>query len=230
MGSAAWRIRTIYRVLLASYGPQGWWPAESPFEVLVGAVLTQNTSWRNVESALGRLREAGALAGPEALERLERDELEQSIRPAGFHRQKATTLRELVSRVLAVGGLAELLAEDRETLRPWLLEVRGIGPETADSIVLYAAERPAFVVDAYTRRFAARHAIVPGSASYDEIQRLFEHALPPSARVMNEYHALLVRAGKSCCRPTPTCSTCPLRWDLADEQSIVAARDPRPSS
>jgi endonuclease-3 related protein len=214
-GYTAFRVRTIYHVLLASFGPQGWWPAESPLEVVVGAVLTQNTSWKNVEAALRGLRGAGALDAPEALARIPRRDLEELIRPAGFYRRKARTLLDLLSRVGGfAGGWAALLSEDGERLRRWLLETHGIGPETADSIVLYAAGRPRFVVGAYTRRVAARHGIAGRRASYGDVRQLFERALPRSARVMNEYHALLVKLGKVCCRVTPACSTCPIRWDL----------------
>jgi endonuclease-3 related protein len=215
MGARAFRIRAIYHVLLSAYGPQGWWPAESPLETIVGAVLTQNTSWRNVEKALARLRARGALSSPSSLRCLSAAELEELISPAGFYRQKGSTLRRLLARADdAPGALAGVLSMDRTALRRWLLELKGIGPETADSIILYAAGRPAFVIDAYTRRIGARHGIAPRSAPYEELQRLFEVALPASARLMNEYHALLVRLGKSRCGPTPACSGCPVCWDL----------------
>jgi len=215
MRSSRFRIRTIYHVLLAAYGPQGWWPGNHPFETVVGAILTQNTAWRNVELALVGLRTRGALAGPESLGRLAPDELERLIRPAGFRRRKAGTLRALLSRVSREpGGLSGLLSRGEADLRRALLEIRGIGPETADSILLYAAGRPLFVADAYARRIAGRHGLADAGAPYGDVQRLFQSALPRSARVMNEYHALIVRLGKTRCRPTPACAGCPLAWDL----------------
>jgi endonuclease-3 related protein len=215
MRSRHFRIRTVYHALLAAYGPQGWWPGGDPFETIVGAILTQNTSWKNVERALTGLRARGALAGPEALGRLTTAELEQLVRPAGFGRRKARTLRGVLERASQEGGLPGLFSLSDGALRGALLEVDGIGPETADSILLYAAGRPVFVVDTYARRFAARHGLVPDRAAYDDVQRLFEGALPRSVHVMNEYHALVVRLGKARCRPTPRCTGCPLHWDIA---------------
>ncbi len=215
MEFAAFRIRTIFHALLARYGPQGWWPGGGPFETIVGAILTQNTSWRSVEQALAGLRDSGALAGPESLDRLAPEVLERLIRPAGFRRQKAATLKRLVARASREpGGLTGFLSAGDADLRRRLLEIKGIGPETADSIMLYAAGRPVFVVDAYTRRLVARHGLMSAEAPYDHVQQMFARALPPSARVMNEYHALIVRLGKTQCRPAPLCLGCPLRWDL----------------
>ena len=231
MRHAGFRIRTAYHALLAAYGPQGWWPGGGAFETIVGAILTQNTSWKNVERALAGLRDRGALADPAALGRLSDRELERSIRPAGFARQKAATLRGFVSIVgREAGGLRALLSRSEGDLRGALLGVKGIGPETADSILLYAAGHPVFVVDAYARRFAGRHGVVCEGAAYGEVQRLFEAALPRSAHVLNEYHALIVRLGKVHCRPTPRCGDCPLRWDLTIGRPRRGRRDARPSS
>lgn len=209
------RVRVIHRVLLAAYGRQGWWPGTGPFETVVGAILTQNTSWKNVERALARLRGRGALAAPRALARLAPDEIMELIRPAGFARAKSGTLREISARIArSPGGLTGFLSADGAVVRRALLEIRGIGPETADAILLYAAGRPAFVVDAYTRRLVDRHHIAHGAAPYADLKRMFEQALPPSASVLNEYHALIVRLGKTCCRAVPECDGCPLAWDL----------------
>jgi endonuclease-3 related protein len=215
MRSSRSRIRIIYHVLLAAYGPQGWWPGRGPLETIVGAVLTQNTSWRNVEQALEALRTSGALSDHGALGGLAREELERLVRPAGFGRRKAETLRRLLALVpRGPGGLCEWLSTDRDELRRSLLDVGGIGPETADSILLYAAGRAVFVVDAYARRLVGRHGLEHAGAPYERLRHAFEDALPPSVRVMNEYHALIVRLGKAHCRSKPLCSGCPLSWDL----------------
>ena len=215
MAATAFRVRLIYHVLLAAFGPQGWWPGGDPFETVVGAVLTQNTSWRNVERALANLRSAGALADPDAMSGLAPGELEDLVRPAGFYRQKASTLKRLLARTSGEpGGLRGVLSRDGAWLRRWLVETKGIGPETADSIALYASGHPTFVVDAYARRLAERHGLIRSGASYAALKALFEDALPRSARVMNEYHALIVRLGKTRCRPRPDCGRCPLSWDL----------------
>jgi endonuclease-3 related protein len=215
MKNERFRIRAIHHTLLAAYGPQGWWPGDGPFETVVGAILTQNTAWKNVELALERLRAERALESPEALGQVEPEDLERLIRPAGFARRKTRTLRGFLSRVAREpGGLEGLLSAGEAPLRRSLLEIPGIGPETADSILLYAAGRPVFVVDAYTRRLAGRHGLADASAAYDDLQRMFLRALPRSARVMNECHALIVRVGKACCRATPICAGCPLAWDL----------------
>lgn len=175
-------IRSYYRALFRSWGPQNWWPAASRFEMIVGAYLTQNTAWTNVEKALANLREAGvlSLAG---LRRVPLTELERLIRPAGYFRQKAKRLKVLVAYLDRQygGSLTKLLARPTEELREELLNLNGIGPETADSILLYAGNHPVFVVDAYTRRILARHEILPEKASYEEIRELFETALAPVA-------------------------------------------------
>lgn len=174
------QIRNYYHALFRSWGPQHWWPAESRFEMIVGAYLTQNTAWTNVEKALANLREAGllSLAG---VRRVPLSELERLIRPAGYFRQKATRLKIFVAYLdrRYGGSLTKLLARPTEELREELLDLNGIGPETADSILLYAGNHPVFVVDAYTRRILARHEILPENASYEEIRKLFETALAP---------------------------------------------------
>lgn len=204
------RILAAYETLLATFGPQKWWPSDTTFETAVGAVLTQGTAWRNAELAVGNLACVGALS-PEAIDAMEVERLERLIGPAGFYRRKARTIKRLVT---AAGRTQEswerFLAQDAPALRSALLELPGIGPETADAIALYAGRRPVFVVDAYTRRFAVRHDLVRMGAGYDEVQRVFEASLPRDHQLMGEYHALIVKLGKEHCRPTPLCTSCPL--------------------
>jgi endonuclease-3 related protein len=230
MSAFGFRVRTIYHTLLSAYGPQGWWPGDGAFETIVGAVLTQHTSWGNVEGALSLLRKASALRGPRELGHLSPGALERLIRPAGFPRAKAAALRELVALAAqAPGGLDGLLSARPADLRRTLMAVRGIGPETADSILLYAARRPVFVVDTYARRLVGRHRIASPRDSYQRLQRRIERALPPSARLFGEYHALIVRVGKAHCRSAPRCGTCPLAWDLparSREQTLAHKRLP----
>lgn len=204
-------LRDIYRRLLDHFGPQHWWPADSPFEVVVGAVLVQNTSWKNVERAIAQLREAGVLA-PRALVALAQDELEELIRPAGYFRVKARRLRHLVEFLVERydGSLDAMFAEDLDALRRALLGVHGVGPETADSILLYAGNLPKFVVDAYTCRVLVRHGWLEPEADYHRVQELFESRLDGDPALYNEYHALLVRVGHEHCRPQPRCEGCPL--------------------
>ncbi len=214
MSDTARRIRTTYRTLHDSFGGQDWWPSESPFETVIGAVLTQFTSWRNAEIAIANLRRRDALTPP-GLAALGGEELEELVRPSGFFRQKARTLRSLLDTLGRFeGGLTEMLELSTPRLRSELLATRGIGPETADAILLYAAGRPTFVVDAYTRRFACRHGLIGTRASYDEVQSIFLGALPADVEILGELHALLVRLGKEYCRPEPRCAECPLRDDL----------------
>lgn len=207
----------IYRRLYAHFGPQHWWPAESPFEVCVGAILTQNTNWRNVERAINNLKARGILS-PEALHRLSLEELALLIRPAGYFRIKARRLKNFVDfLVLRYGGELSALAEkETEEIRKELLSIKGLGPETADSILLYALERPVFVVDAYTKRILLRHGLTTEESGYDELQELFMKNLPQDPELYNEYHALLVACGKHFCvsrKPrcvSPEGNSCPL--------------------
>jgi endonuclease-3 related protein len=206
-----------YRALLAAYGPQGWWPGEGAFEVMVGAVLTQNTAWRNVERALSNLQAAGVLS-PAGLRDLPRGELERLLRPAGTYRVKAGRLRALLEYLWQAhgGDPAGLARGDLMTLRQELLAVPGIGPETADSILLYAGGHPIFVVDAYTRRLLARLGLFPAGGSYEQVQTLFMQHLPADAALFNEYHALIVRHSKERCRGhSPRCAGCPLAMGCA---------------
>lgn len=197
--------------LLAAYGPQHWWPAETPFEVLIGAVLVQNASWENVKRAIDNLRREDLLE-PRALYGLSVEELEQMIRPAGYFRIKARRLRNLLAFLVKRyrGSLEAMFRTPMAELRRRLLQVHGIGPETADSILLYAGGLPTFVVDAYTHRVFARHGWIGFDADYYQLKDLFEGSLPHDAELFNEYHALLVRVGKEHCRKRPRCAGCPL--------------------
>jgi len=208
------RIERLFRSLAGYYGPLHWWPADSPWEVVLGAILTQNTAWRNVEQAIAALKATISLT-PEALLQLPLGQLEALIRPAGFFRQKAERL-QLFARYLVErhgGSLATLLDGTLEAVRAELLTLKGVGPETADSILLYAGGRPSFVIDAYTRRLLGRLGLLTGGESYAEIRHLFMSRLPADADLFNEYHALIVEHCKQFCRKRPLCDTCPLRVD-----------------
>jgi endonuclease-3 related protein len=200
-----------YERLLARFGPQKWWPGESPFEVLVGAILVQNTSWKNVERALDNLREAGVLTAG-ALYALAQADLEELIRPAGYYRVKAKRLRNLLGVLCQQygGSLDAMFAQDLPAARRELLAIHGVGPETADAILLYAGGLPSFVVDAYTHRIFARHGWIGFDADYHQLQEHIEDSLPRDAALFNEYHALLVAVGKQFCRKVPLCADCPL--------------------
>ncbi|MGB7846670.1 MAG: endonuclease III domain-containing protein [Candidatus Acidiferrum sp.] len=203
----------FYDALLRAYGPQGWWPGRTRFEVIVGAILTQNTSWSNVERAIAELRRAELLSA-DAIERVPLARLSRLIRSSGYFRQKARKLKAFVQylREQYQGSLDKLFATPTTELREELLAVHGIGPETADSILLYAGNHPVFVVDAYTRRILERHGLAQGKESYNEIRRLFEQSLPANAALFNEYHALIVHAGKHFCRKGEAdCAHCALQ-------------------
>ena len=208
----------VYQRLYESFGPQNWWPAESAFEVVLGAVLVQNTAWKNVEKALENLRQADLLSA-EALYYLRPEELEELIRPAGYFRMKTRRLRNLLRYLFEHynGSLDTLFKLDTETLREQLLEINGVGPETADSILLYAANRPIFVVDTYTHRVLKRHGWIDYEADYATVQAHFQAHLEPDPQLYNEFHALLVRVGHLYCGKTPRCEECPLaEWLPAD--------------
>ncbi|MEE8370301.1 MAG: endonuclease [Dehalococcoidia bacterium] len=211
MESRCDRLLDVYKRLYEAHGPQRWWPGETPFEVIVGAILTQSAAWSNVEKAIGNLRAAGALS-PEALRRLSEGELARLIYPSGYFNAKARKLKALLAPLFERfrGDLETLLACPAGELRTLLLATHGIGPETADSILLYAAGRPQFVVDAFTRRLFTRLALAPPHDSYEGWQRLFMDALPTEAPLYNEYHALIVRHAKEVCRKRPLCPNCPL--------------------
>lgn len=201
----------MYHTLFDCFGPQYWWPAESRFEVMVGAVLAQNTNWRNAERALANLK-AERLLTPKAIFQLKVNRLERLIRPSGFFRLKAKRLKSMVQWYwLRYRGMSRVVGvRPTDALRQELLDLPGIGPETADSILLYAFERPVFVVDAYTRRFCLRHQLVRPQAGYVEIQDFFMNNLRANHHLFNEYHALLVKLAKTYCQSEPRCSGCPV--------------------
>jgi endonuclease III related protein len=216
------KIRTFYQTMLAAYGPQGWWPAQTAFEMIVGAILTQNTSWKNVERAIENLKREGLLT-PAALHAMPIERLAEVIRPAGYFNIKARRLRNFVDRLVGDfgGDLDVLFALSTGGLRETILEVSGIGPETADSIVLYAAGKPVFVVDAYTARILYRHGMIDRDATYEDMQGLMQGALPDDVAMLKEYHALLVAVGKGHCKKrAPECSGCPLSPYLEDGQPV----------
>jgi|RhiMethySRZTD1v2_1073278.scaffolds.fasta_scaffold45165_2 endonuclease-3 related protein len=200
-------LERLLRELALGHGPQRWWPAETPFEVMVGAVLTQNTSWGNVERALAGLKARSALT-PARILGLARDELEGCIRASGYFRAKARKLAELSRWYLEAGGLRRLTQGPLDEVRGELLGVWGIGPETADSILCYAAGRRVAVVDAYARRVLGRHGLVDAELPYETLRAWLEERLVPSQAVHEEAHALFVRAGYHHCKPTPRCDGC----------------------
>ena len=205
-------LMEVYRRLFDAFGPQHWWPGNSPFEVIVGAVLVQNTSWQNVKRAIENLRQADLLQ-PHALYETPIEELEELIRPAGYFRIKARRLHALLTFLVERydGSLDAMFATSVDVLREQLLGVHGVGPETADSILLYAGNLPSFVVDAYTYRVFARHGWIGFETDYHAIQDYFQSGLPDDVALYNEYHALLVRLGKDYChKRAPKCGQCPL--------------------
>jgi endonuclease-3 related protein len=205
------RLLAFYKRLHAAYGPQGWWPGQTPFEVCLGAILTQNTSWTNAERALAQLRSKG-LVSYRALREVPPMRLAPLIRSSGYFNLKALRVSAFVGFVgREYGGRVAAMRRDTpRALRTKLLAVRGIGPETADSIVLYAAGLPLFVVDAYTRRIFARLGMISGREPYDAVQALFMSSLPGDAGLYNDYHAQIVRLAKEACRTRPLCGRCPL--------------------
>lgn len=220
------KIEKIYSVLLDAYGPQGWWPLTPAgktrtrrhsgkprtgahrFEIMIGAVLTQNTAWTNVEKALEQLHKS-ELVRHDALLKVRKDRIGKLIRSAGYYNQKADRL-VLISRFVKQHGIKSLLAKDAGELRDMLLAVKGIGPETADSIVLYAFEKPSFVIDAYTKRIFSRVGLCSADVSYDELQEMFVKTLASDVDVFQEYHALIVEHAKRHCRARPDCEGCPV--------------------
>jgi endonuclease III related protein len=245
-------ITHYYRALLTRWGPQNWWPAQSRFEVIVGAYLTQNTNWSNVERAITNLRRAGALS-VKGIRELPLKRLQELIRPSGYYRQKAEKLKAFI-RFLDInysGSLDRMFAQATEKLRAELLALNGVGPETADSILLYAGNHPVFVVDTYTRRILERHGIIPAKTKYEEIRAIIEQSVSSSAPELlrvaeqgadprhavsrmsrssrgelaqhyNELHALIVRTGNLYCRSTPKCEGCPLQKFLTAEAKATA--------
>jgi len=204
-------LSEIYQLLFERFGHQHWWPGDTQFEIITGAVLTQNTSWTNVEKAIANLKSADRLS-PEKLYHLDISQLAELIRPAGYYNIKAKRLKSFVNWLFENydGKLSNLQSLDTNRLRAELLAIKGVGRETADSILLYAFDRPTFVVDAYTARIVFRHGLIGPDTDYEQLRELFESSLPPDTHLFNEYHALLVRAGKEFCRPKARCTKCPL--------------------
>jgi endonuclease III related protein len=222
-GNEASALLDIYERLYAAYGPQHWWPGESAFEIIVGAILTQSAAWTNVERTLANLKAANALS-PTGIASLREVELAELIRPSGYFNAKARKLKAFVAlHYERFGGdLEQMLASPVDQLRPTLLATYGIGPETADSILLYAGHHPVFVIDAYTQRTLRRLGFAPETDDYAGWRALFMRALPRDPQVFNEYHALIVRHGKDVCRKRPLCEECPLR-EICPGRFAVAA-------
>ena len=204
-------LTEIYHLLFERFGPQHWWPGETQFEIIVGAILTQNTNWGNVEKAIANLKSADLLS-PEKLHNIEVSQLAELIRPAGYYNIKAKRLKNFLDWFFENydGKLSELENVDTERLRTELLGIKGVGRETADSILLYALDREIFVVDAYTARVAVRHGLIEPEADYEQLRELFQSNLAQDTKFFNEYHALLVKVGKEFCRPKARCAGCPL--------------------
>jgi endonuclease-3 related protein len=226
--NATTEIRRYYKALSRAYGPQQWWPARTRFEVIVGAFLTQNTAWTNVEKALRNLRRAGILSVG-GIRQTPLHELEQLVRPSGYFRQKASRLKAFVEFLHREygGSLSRMFAQSTASLREQLLALNGVGAETADAILLYAGRHPVFVVDTYTRRILDRHGITQFKARYNEVRDLFERALgngTRSAVIFNQAHALIVQVGKNHCRKEASCEGCPLERFLPITQNQFSSQ------
>ena len=213
----------IYERLFHAYGPQHWWPGDSPFEIIIGAILTQSTAWTNVEKALNNLKNAGVLS-PESLRDIPEADLARLIQPSGYFNAKAKKVKAFMAYLWDArhGDLDSLLHGNPVCLRDELLSIYGIGPETADDIVLYAAVMPSFVIDAYTRRILQRLGLDQGATTYDEYQQVFHTSLPPDMPLFNEYHGLLVKHGKDVCKKRPVCAGCCLLEVCPTGKSVVA--------
>ncbi|MDF7799868.1 endonuclease III domain-containing protein [Pontiellaceae bacterium B1224] len=213
-------IDDAYEAVFDRYGKQRWWPAETQFEMMLGAILTQNTAWTNVEKALSNLRKNDAL-NFQSLEKASREQIAEWIRPAGYFNQKSGYIKSMIETIRDRfdGSLDQLFSLETSKLRKELLSWKGIGPETADSIILYAAKHPVFVVDAYTKRICSRHGWIDEKATYDAVAKLFTDNLTSDVQLFNEYHALIVRVCKDHCNSKPKCEGCPLESFLpADER------------
>ena len=219
-------LREIYRLLYRAYGPQDWWPGDGPFDVIVGAILTQAASWKNVELAIGRLKAADCWSFA-AIQRCPPAELAAIIRPSGYFNVKAAKLKAFAAHVLERygGDLSLMFAQDTQSLRAELRSIYGVGPETADDILVYAAGKPSFVIDAYTIRILQRVGLVPeeGRGGYADFQRLFHQQLPGDVALFNEYHALLDHHAGATCRKVPACAGCCLRKVCLTGQTAAPA-------
>lgn len=211
MGTTGQKIKQIYELLFERFGPQRWWPGETKDEIIAGAILTQNTNWQNVEKAINNLKAASVMS-LEKLYLLDQQELAELIRPAGYYNIKAKRLKSFLNWLFENhnGSLAEVESLDTRTLREELLSINGIGRETADSILLYAFGRPIFVIDTYTYRIIVRHQLIEPECDYEQLRSFFEDNLKEDVKLFNEFHALIVRAGKEFCRPKARCENCPL--------------------
>jgi endonuclease-3 related protein len=205
-------LMKIYRTLYRAYGPRHWWPGDTSFEVMVGAILTQNTSWRNADKAIQKLKGKGVL-NPRGIHCLKKSQLASLIKSSGYYRIKTDRLKCFIDFLFEEyrGNIEKMGRERLGELREKLLRVKGIGPETADSILLYGLRKPIFVVDAYTKRILSRHGLISEKAPYGEVQKLFMDHLPLDEKLFNEYHALLVYLGKTVCKKMPRCELCPLK-------------------
>lgn len=211
------RIQNIFEHLFKHYGPQSWWPADGPFECVVGAILTQNTAWKNAELAIKNLKSHMVL-NEKNLSDLPTEELVQLIKPSGYYNQKAFRLKSIVNFINQEFDCKteNMALADKDELRNKLLSINGLGPETVDTILLYALNKPVFVVDKYTYRIFHRHGLAPIDCSYDEVQEMFMNSLEEDPAVFNEYHALIVRVGKDHCGKRANCDECPLVKDPHD--------------
>jgi endonuclease III related protein len=208
-------LMDMFDLMLKRFGNQHWWPGDTELEMMVGAILTQNTNWKNVEKAINNLKDKGIL-NIESLHNISLPLLAEQVRPAGYFNIKAGRLKNLIEFIVErySGDINLLLKDNTQTLRQGLLAIKGVGPETADSILLYAVKRPVFVIDAYTYRILNRHGLVDDQVTYDDLQALFTDSLPEDVGLFNEFHALIVRTGKEFCRGKPLCDSCPLNgWE-----------------
>ncbi len=215
------RLLALFDHMAAHYGHTGWWPGDGPFEIAIGAILTQNTAWTNVERAIANLKTAGLLC-PEAMLACSTGELEEVLRPSGYFRVKTDRVRNFCRRLVDGydGRMEELARRPLGELRRELLGIKGVGPETADDILLYACGKPVFVVDAYTRRILARHGVVDPAIGYEPLRALFEENLEADVDLFKEFHGLIVWTGKDFCRKRPRCESCPLCPLLAEGQPL----------
>lgn len=215
-------LRLFYDQMAAHYGPTHWWPGDTPFEICIGAILTQNTAWTNVEKAIANLKREQLLT-PRAILAADQGTLETALRPSGYFRQKAVRVRGFARHLVDHygGSVARMAKRPLAELRHELLALHGIGPETADDILLYACEKPVFVVDAYTRRILSRHGLAPGDIQYEPLRRLFEEHLEADVAYFKEYHGLIVWTGKDFCNSHPKCAGCPLEPLLKRGQPVV---------
>ena len=206
------KLLKLYKVLYKTFGPQHWWPARTRFEIIVGAILTQNTAWSNVRKAILNLDREKVLS-PLSLKNIKKRRLAYLIRPSGYYNIKSDRLKGFVNFLFKKynGSLRKMFSKDTNSLRQELLQVKGLGKETVDSILLYAGKKPIFVVDAYTKRILSRHKIISDASGYDIVQQLFMKNLPSDESLFGEYHALLVKLAKDICKKIPKCSQCPVK-------------------